>query len=121
VEEEFTEDGEDSAPKRKAQTAGLEGGVMKRKVEHGCSKGEEAVASADETMEQEDDSNYEKIHEECKARYEALMEKLFGGGAPHVRVVKYPSCMSDDGQVADEEEELGVVVDGIPSTWWYPN
>jgi hypothetical protein len=40
------------------------------------------------------------------------MEKLFGGGAPHVKLVEYHSCMSYDGQDA-EEEELGVV-DGIP-------
>jgi hypothetical protein len=123
VEGEFTGDGEDNAVKRKAPTTGLEGGAMKRKVEHCCSKGEEetVTVAGDKTMEPEDDSNYNKIHEECKARYEALMEKLFGGGAPHVRVTKYPSCMSDDGQVADEDEELGVVVvDGISSTWWYP-
>jgi hypothetical protein len=68
----------------------------------------------DETTEREDDnSDYDKVHEECKARYEALMEKLFGGGAPHVKLVKYHSCMSYDGQDA-EEEELDVVVDGIP-------
>jgi hypothetical protein len=75
---------------------------------------DEKAAMTDETTEQEDDdSDYDKVHEECKARYEALMEKLFGGGAPHVRVVEYHSCMSYDGQDA-EEEELDVVVDGIP-------
>jgi hypothetical protein len=95
VEGEFTGDGEDNAVKRKAPTTGLEGGAMKRKVEHCCSKGEEetVTVAGDKTMEPEDDSNYNKIHEECKARYEALMEKLFGGGAPHVRVTKYPSCI----------------------------
>jgi hypothetical protein len=28
--------------------------------------------------------------------------------------------MSDDGQVSHEDKELDVVVDGIPSAWWYP-
>jgi hypothetical protein len=88
--EEFA--GEDSAPKTKAPTTGLDGCAAKRKVQYGyaCSKGEETAykhattdkaaglsevtMAADEMMEQQDDSNLHKFYEEWKAEYAQLMD-----------------------------------------------
>jgi hypothetical protein len=126
--EEFA--GEDSAPKTKAPTTGLDGCAAKRKVQYGyaCSKGEqtadeqattdktkglsEVTMATEMTMEQQDDSNLDKFYEEWKAEYAQLMDELFGNGpnATPVRWVKHPSFMYYDGQDDEkEEEELGVV------------
>jgi hypothetical protein len=129
---EHASTGDDNATKRKAPTAGLEGSATKMKGQYGCSNsmGEETAYEqepsdkaaaglsevtvvADETMEQNDVIDLEK----SKAEYAQLMDELFGNGpntAP-VRWVKHPSFMYYHGHDAEkEDEDLGVVVDGIP-------
>jgi hypothetical protein len=134
VEEEFA--GDDSAPMRKAPTACLEGCASERKGQYGGSKGEETtdeqeadksamdaglsevMVAADETTEQEGDSNLDKFYEQWKAEYAMLMDELFGNGpnATPVRWVKHPSFMYYHGQDDEkEEEELGAVAGGVAS------
>jgi hypothetical protein len=129
---EHASTGDDNATKRKAPTAGLEGSATKMKGKYGCSNsmGEETAYEqepsdkaaaglsevtvvADETMEQNDVIDLEK----SKAEYAQLMDELFGNGpnAAPVRWVKHPSFMYYHGHDAEkEDEDLGVVVDGIP-------
>ncbi|KAM3369596.1 hypothetical protein ACQJBY_017476 [Aegilops geniculata] len=111
--------GEQTGAKRKGRKrrAGRKGSATKTKGEETADqtamtkmaalaeKATMPVAAGETAEKQEQEEDFDKIIEKAKAEYAQLMDKLFGGGQPKVKWVRYPSYMSYPGMEADMEAD----------------